>query len=64
MEQDMVLAYKGTDNDTTCRYNRKMDRGLGEYREETKYARVFRKDWFTEEVTLRWSLKPELEGIR
>ena len=55
MEQDMVLAYKGTDNDTTCRYNRKMDRGLGEYREETKYARVFRKDWFTEEVTLAWT---------
>jgi hypothetical protein len=44
MAQDMVLAYKGTGNDTTCRYNRKMDRGLGEHREGTKYARVFRKD--------------------
>lgn len=37
---------------------------MGKYREETKYARVFRKDYSIEDVTLRWSLKLELEDIR
>lgn len=44
MVQDMVPAHKGTGNDITLGYNRKMEGGLREQREGTKSTRVFGKD--------------------